>query len=242
MSEKDKLYEKGLPGISDFVFDERVVRVFPDMINRSVPGYGLTLQMIGLIARRFAQKDSRVYDLGCSLGAVTRVMRQAVEQPGIKFIAVDNSPDMMAQCRQQLEHDDDLPEVEFVLADICQCEFQDASMTVLNFTLQFVEPAQRLPLLKRIAEGTRVGGVLVLSEKIRFSDAREQETQTRLHHEFKRSKGYSDLEIAAKRNALERVLRPDTEAEHLERLREAGWCKTIRCCQAFNFVTYLAFC
>ncbi len=78
MKEKDKLYEKSPLTVADFVFDERVVRVFPDMINRSVPGYSLVLQMIGLIAGRYVQQDSCVYDLGCSLGAATQTMRQAV--------------------------------------------------------------------------------------------------------------------------------------------------------------------
>jgi tRNA (cmo5U34)-methyltransferase len=113
-------------------------------------------------------------------------------------------------------------------------------MSVLNFTLQFIDPKKRLSLLRRIATGTRAGGILVLSEKIRFADPAEKELHTRLHHDFKRTKGYSELEIAAKRNALERVLKPDTEKEHQERLRAAGWHKTVRCFQAFNFVSYLA--
>lgn len=241
MDEKDKLYEKSPLTVADFVFDERVVRVFPDMINRSVPGYSLVLQMIGLIAGRFVQRDSCVYDLGCSLGAATLTMRQAVKAPGVRFVAVDNSPDMIAQCRQLVSSDGGLPPVEFDLADICHSKIENASMTVLNFTLQFIEPAQRLVLLKRIAAGTRDGGVLVLSEKIRFAEPEQQDIQTSLHHDFKRAQGYSTLEIAGKRSALERVLRPDTEAEHHERLQAAGWQKTVRCFQAFNFVTFLAF-
>ena len=241
MNEKDKLYEKSPLTVADFVFDERVVRVFPDMINRSVPGYSLVLQMIGLIAGRFVQRDSCVYDLGCSLGAATLTMRQAVKAPGVRFVAVDNSPDMIAQCRQLVSSDGGLPPVEFDLADICHSKIENASMTVLNFTLQFIEPAQRLVLLKRIAAGTRDGGVLVLSEKIRFAEPEQQDIQTSLHHDFKRAQGYSTLEIAGKRSALERVLRPDTEAEHRERLQAAGWRQAFRCFQAFNFVTYLAF-
>ncbi len=241
MNEKDKLYENSLLTVADFVFDERVVRVFPDMIKRSVPGYSLVLQMIGLIARRYVQQDSRVYDLGCSLGAATLAMRQAVKAPGVRFVAVDNSPDMIEQCRQHVSADDGLSAVEFVLADICQSGIENASMTVLNFTLQFIEPAQRLALLTRIATGTRDGGVLVLSEKIRFAEPQQQEVQTNLHHDFKLAQGYSSLEIAGKRNALERVLRPDTELEHYERLQAAGWQQTVCCFRAFNFVTYLSF-
>ena len=240
MSEKDNLYTNSMLNDADFVFDERVVRVFPDMINRSVPGYGLALQLLGPIAGRYVQQDSTVYDLGCSLGAATLSMCQAVKKTGVRFVAVDNSPVMIEQARQRITRDESLSPVEFVLGDICQCRFENASMTVLNFTLQFIDPKERLPLLRRIATGTRAGGILVLSEKLRFDDPMEQELQTRLHHDFKRNQGYSELEIAAKRNALERVLKPDTEKEHRERLRAAGWHTTVRCFQAFNFVSYLA--
>lgn len=240
MSEKDTLYRKGPVYGTDFVFDEQVVKVFPDMINRSVPGYALVLQLIGLLARRHVQPGSRVYDLGCSLGAATLAMCQAVNAPDVKFIAVDNSAAMIERFRQRLAAEQGLPGVECVEGDICNLEIQDASMTVLNFTLQFVPREQREGLLHRIAQGTRPEGVLVLSEKISFKDAREQAFQTDWHHDFKRAQGYSELEIAGKRNALERVLQPDTEEQHLARLRAAGFNRAYRCFQAFNFVTYLA--
>jgi len=240
MNEKDNLYANSPLDEADFAFDERVVRVFPDMISRSVPGYGLVLQMLGLMAGRFVQQDSKVYDLGCSLGAATQSMRRAVKKTAVRFVAVDNSPLMIERARQGITSDDGLPPVDFVVADICDCEIENASMTVLNFTPQFIDPERRGPLLRRIATGTRAGGILVLSEKMRFADPDEQDLQTGLHHDFKRAQGYSELEIAAKRNALERVLKPDTDKEHHERLRAAGWRQTVRCFQAFNFVSYLA--
>lgn len=241
MNEKDTLYQQGPVYGADFVFDERVVKVFPDMINRSVPGYALVLQLIGLLARRHVQADSQVYDLGCSLGAATLAMRHAVSVPGVKFIAVDNSAAMIEQLRQRLSKEEGGAPVDCVEGDICTTKIRDASMTVLNFTLQFVEREQREGLLRRIAEGSRENGILVLSEKIRFSDEAEQEAQTDWHHDFKRAQGYSDLEIAGKRNALERVLQPDTEEEHRSRLSAAGFRRVFRCFQAFNFATYLAF-
>lgn len=241
MSEKDNLYEHSHQAVGDFVFDERVVRVFPDMINRSVPGYTLVLQMIGILARRYVQQDSHVYDLGCSLGAATLAIRQSLEVPGVRFIAVDNSPAMIKQCRQNLGGEESVPQVDFICGDICRTRIENASMTVLNFTLQFIQPKRRLHLLRQIAAGTRTGGILVLSEKIRFADPYQQELHTSLHHDFKRAHGYSELEIARKRDAVERVLKPDTESEHLDRLRAAGWHAVVRCFQTLNFVSYLAF-
>lgn len=233
--------------MKDFVFDERVVRVFPDMINRSVPGYGLILPMMGVLARRCVQPGSRVYDLGCSLGAVSRVIQQSITVPDVRIIAVDNSADMLKRFEAELQQLDAQssarpagPGIELVLGDINAVELQDASLSVLNFTLQFIQRDQRAALLSRIAAATRPGGALVLSEKIRFDDSAEQALQTDWHHDFKRAQGYSDLEISCKRDALERVLLPDTEAEHLARLKAAGWSRAVRWFQCFNFVSYLA--
>jgi len=251
MSEKDTLYQDtrdrgrtdpAKPAdTGDFVFDERVVRVFPDMIRRSVPGYTLVLQMIGLLAHRYVQADSQVYDLGCSLGAATLAMRQATGAAGVRFIGVDNSPAMIQRCRERLESLGGEAAVDWVLGDIRTVVVSNASMTVLNYTLQFVEPQQRQFVLQRIAAGTRPGGILVLSEKICFDDPAVQELQTNLHHEFKRAQGYSALEIARKRGALERVLQPDSDARHRQRLEEAGWQRAVCFFQACNFASYLAF-
>lgn len=240
MSERDRLFEQQPEGMQDFVFDERVVKVFPDMINRSVPGYGLILPMLGVLARRCVQPGSQVYDLGCSLGAVSLVVRDAVRSPDVRIIAVDNSADMLRRFEQQLQQRENRPQIELRLDDISTTPISNASLTVLNFTLQFIRRDQRQALLARIAAATLPGGALVLSEKIRFSDAAEQALQTDWHHDFKRAQGYSDLEIAGKRDALEKVLLPDTEQEHFERLKAAGWSKTVRWFQCFNFVSYLA--
>ncbi|HET6565536.1 MAG TPA: carboxy-S-adenosyl-L-methionine synthase CmoA [Xanthomonadales bacterium] len=240
MSGRDQLFEQLPEGMNEFVFDERVVKVFPDMINRSVPGYGLILPMLGVLARRCVQPGSHVYDLGCSLGAVSRVVRQSVSAPDVRIIAVDNSADMLSRFERELQQEAGRPQIELVHGDISNLPINRASLSVLNFTLQFIARDQRQDLLARIAQGTLPGGALVLSEKIRFSDEAEQSLQTDWHHDFKRAQGYSDLEIARKRDALEQVLVPDTEEEHFTRLQAAGWSKVVRWFQCFNFVSYLA--
>ena len=240
MSDKDRLFEDSPFTVGDFQFDDRVVRVFPDMINRSVPGYALLIPMIGMLARRYAQPDSHIYDLGCSLGAAVLAMRSAVQQNGVRFVAVDNSAAMMARLEQELAAEEAVSPIELRLEDLDQTSIENASVTVLNLTLQFLEPRHRQRLLTTIARGTRPGGIVLLTEKIRFSDPAEQALQTDWYHDFKRAQGYSILEIASKRDALERVLQPDTNHRHLARLRAAGWQTAVRWFQAFNFVSYLA--
>jgi len=236
----DRLFAESRATISGFRFDERVVRVFPDMIARSVPGYELVVPMIGMLARRFAQPGSKIYDLGCSLGATSLAMAYAVRAEGAKIIAVDNSEAMVTHCRQRVAEQDVAVPVEVKLENILDTNIENASVVVLNFTLQFLDRDQRQGLINRIAAGMRTGGALVISEKICFEDDREQRDQTAWHHDFKRTQGYSELEIAQKRNALEDVLQPDTEARHIERLQQAGLHDPRRWFQCFSFASYIA--
>jgi tRNA (cmo5U34)-methyltransferase len=243
MTRKDRLFDSEISTPGDFVFDDRVVRVFPDMIKRSVPGYSLVVPMIGLLARRYAQAGSNLYDLGCSLGAVTLAMRDAVQVGGARIIAVDNSGDMIRQLEKTLQsaNGSGALEVHPRHQDILETRIENASVVVLGFTLQFVEPSSRLGLLKNIAAGLNPGGIMVLSEKIRFEDALEQDLQTAWHHDFKRAQGYSDLEIARKRDALENVMKPDCVQKHMDRMLEAGFGRVYQWFQGFNFVSMVAF-
>ena len=237
---RDQIYATPQEAVKAFAFDEKVAAVFGDMINRSVPGYGMILEMIGVIARRYAKPQTRCYDLGCSLGASTLSIRHNLPSEDCSIIAVDNSSAMIDKCRTVLAQDTATAPVELQLADIRDVPVTQASLVVLNFTLQFVPQSDREALLRRIADGMVEGGALILSEKVAFADHQEQAVLTELHHGFKRARGYSDLEIAQKRSALENVLVPETVAAHRERLLHAGFKSVTLWFQCFNFVSILA--
>lgn len=238
---RDALYSVPHELLADFAFDESVTAVFPDMIRRSVPGYGNIVTMIGLLAERYGVAGSTLYDLGCSLGAATLAMRRGLGQRDCAIVAVDNSPAMVAGCRANIAAAGEGVAVEVCCDDIRNVTINNASLVVLNFTLQFIEPAQRIELLQQIRAGMRPGGVLILSEKIIFASAEEDEFQRTLHLDFKRANGYSELEISQKRSALENVLIPETLEQHRQRLAEAGFARSHLWFQCFNFVSLVAF-
>lgn len=244
MSESDRIFSQPLEHVADFTFNEDVARVFPDMIKRSVPGYPTIVENIGVLGARFARPGSRLYDLGCSLGAVTQALRRHVKTDGCRVIGVDNSAAMLARCREYLSAQDsmyqELLPVELLEADILQLQFEPCSLVAMNFTLQFIEPEKRLELLRRIRQAVLPGGALILSEKLRFADAAEHELLNELHLDFKRANGYSDLEIAQKRTAIENVMRPDTLEEHRERLVAAGFSRVVLWFQCLNFASLIA--
>ena len=241
VKKQDEIYASPLNEIIDFDFDEKVAEVFPDMIQRSVPGYGTMISTIGILAANYAQPNSRCYDLGCSLGAVSLSMRQRINQPGCKVIAVDNSEAMVERGLELLASDSSsrVP-VEMVCADIQDIAIEDASVVVLNFTLQFIPLDDRLALITRIHKGLKPGGALILSEKMAFDDQIKQDFHTEAHHDFKRANGYSDLEISQKRTALERVMIPESLNCHKRRLQEAGFPMSEVWFQCFNFASMAA--
>lgn len=237
---KDTIFSAPIEKIGDFTFDESVAEVFPDMIQRSVPGYSNIITAIGMLASRFVTENSNVYDLGCSRGAGILSIRRNVQAPGVKIIGVDNSEPMVERCRQHIQaYHSDIP-VDILLDDIRQIDIQNASMVVLNFTLQFLPPNDRLLLLQKIYQGLNPNGVLVLSEKFTFDDERMNELLIDLHHTFKRANGYSELEVSQKRTALENVMRTDSIETHKNRLQQAGFSQVELWFQCFNFGSMVA--
>ena len=236
----DRVYANPLEDVGRFQFDETIARAFADMIKRSVPGYGTILSMIGDIAERYSQPHSYCYDLGCSLGAATLAMRHRIQATNCRLVAIDNSPAMVKRARAVIDAESHKIPVELFCADINDCAIERASMVVLNFTLQFIPPQRRRRLIQRIYDGLLPGGILLLSEKIVFADARHQQLMTHLYHNFKRANGYSDLEIAQKRTALEKVLRPDSLECHRRRLNAAGFHDADIWFQCFTFASMIA--
>jgi len=235
----DRIYAEQVENIDGFRFDAVVADVFENMITRSVPGYSLMLDMIGVLADRFAQPNTQCYDLGCSLGAATLKLRQHLPA-SCHLIGVDTSAAMVERCQANVARDRSQASVEIHQQSVQDTRIENASIVVMNFTLQFIPEAERIQTLKCIADGLVPGGILILAEKLHFEDANEQAQMVDLHHEFKRAQGYSDLEIAQKRASLENVLIPNTEAEHIDRLLAAGFESARLYVRCFNFVSLLA--
>ena len=190
------------------------------------------------------REGTNCYDLGCSLGAATLAMRQGIRSPGVNIIAVDNSAPMIERCRQIIAEEESRnapgTTVDLVHGDILDTKFENASMVVLNYTLQFLAEDKRDALIKRIYDGLVDGGVLVLSEKVLDEDEHMEEVLVDLHHEHKRRNDYSALEVARKRAALENVLVPETVTAHKTRLRNAGFSSSAVWLRYFNFVSIIA--
>lgn len=230
---RDRLYAEPLSDVEAFVFDNKVAAVFPDMIRRSVPGYGTVIAMTGIIAARYHRPGTSIVDLGCSQGASTLSMARQLNRQA-KIMAVDNSQAMLDLCNS---HDyPDSIDIDFICADMRDVPIGNASVVVLNYTLQFIPVDQRQALIGRIADGMAPGGVLILSEKLAVADTVLNE----LHLAFKQANGYSELEVSQKRTALENILVPETAQTHIDRLTQAGFGHVEQWFQCLNFSSFIA--
>jgi len=237
----DTLYSTPWEQLGQFRFDDAVAQVFPDMIRRSVPGYGHVVGLSGLIAKRFAKPHTRLYDIGCSLGATTLSLATQVTQPGCRIGALDPSRAMLTAAQRMADHAPDahIP-IDWIESDAQTHDYAPCSVVTMNFTLQFIPVAERLPLLTRLADALVPGGCLILAEKTGVDDPDSQTLLTDIHHDFKRANGYSDLEIAQKRAAIEDFLIPETAAVHVARLRDAGFRQVSGFFHCLNFRAWIA--
>jgi len=378
MSAKDSLFSSPLGDIERFKFNQAVVDVFPDMLRRSVPGYESIITQSALLASRYVQPDTHLYDLGSSLGATAISMRDAlvnvdpaltqgceihsrvestdsdlsshstgVESTDLHHSShstriestdqhhsshstrIESTDPHHSSLSTRIEskeldhnshsthvestdpqHDSHSTRMESIAthhnshstriestdphhsshstriestdphqdshstrvespdqhqdrsanesigtaealtkhitpiivheADLERFPLENASVVAMNFTLQFVDVDARSALMKKIADALRPGGVLILSEKVCFSDPVVNEMHIDMYHAFKSANGYSDLEISQKRTALENVLIPDTLSTHHERLLGAGFSHVSVWFQCFNFASLIA--
>lgn len=245
----DTLFTTPLDKDARFSFDEQVVACFPDMIRRSVPGYGQVLSMLPIFARRhlgFRQmlgdkKISRIYDLGTSLGAVIFSLAAEFDSDDVELIGVDISKPMADKARVLLNKHYPNHHISIIEQDINQMQLQECDMIVLNLTLQFLPPDTRLALLQKCHQALAVGGILILTEKVHLQNEEDDAWQVERYYDFKRANGYSELEISGKRNALENVLVTDTQTIHQQRLKEAGFERILTWFSFLNFTSMIAF-
>ncbi len=222
-SNVDHIFRDDSTAVEDFRFDARVTAVFDDMLERSVPFYSEIQRMVAEIAAEFAEPGSHVYDLGCSTGNTLLNLNQ-VCAPGVALVGVDNSPTMLEHCRSRLEQEQVARPFEFVDADLNRgIEVRNASVVVMNLTLQFIRPLYREKLLRQVFEGLNHNGCLLLVEKVVGNDSMLNRLFIDFYYRKKREQGYSDLEISRKREALENVLIPYRLEENLELLQQTGF-------------------
>lgn len=224
----------------DFVFNERVVEVFDDMLDRSVPFYAEVIRSSARLLETYLQQGDTVYDLGCSTGTTLLEFCRLLEKKDFSFVGIDSSEAMLEKARLKAELYTKKDAVRFLKEDITTMHHPGAGAFILNYTLQFIRPLRREKFLENLFNSLRPGGVLLLSEKIISHDRRLNREYIDIYHQFKKDRGYSELEISKKREALENVLIPFSIEENRAMLENVGFSTVETFFQWFNFSSFVA--
>lgn len=237
---RDEIYRN--PELTgDFRFDSKVADVFDDMLNRSVPCYRMVIEMISAILARFLQPGDRVFDLGCSTGETLVELARKLHHLRLAFTGIDNSPAMLEKAGHKAEMFALDANLEFREADIADLALPPRTgAVIMNYTLQFINPAKRLTFISAVHKALRPGGLIIISEKTISPELETNRAYIDFYLEFKRRNGYSETEISRKRQALENVLIPFSIKDNLDLLTSAGFQAPETFFQWFNFTSFLA--
>ncbi|MFC2140324.1 carboxy-S-adenosyl-L-methionine synthase CmoA [Candidatus Auribacterota bacterium] len=235
MKKRDTIYRKKREEVTPFVFDKNIADVFDDMLSRSIPYYDEQQKMIVSFSLKMYQENSFIYDIGCSTGNTIAQLFKQTDVP-LNIKAVDKSIEMLDQAKKKCNYDT----IEWICKGVEEISFDQASVIISSYVLQFVERNKRKEVLQKMYEGLKNRGVLLLSEKVKAENKAVEETFTKLYYDFKRKQNYTNLEIEQKEMALKNILTPFLLPEYLLMLKEIGFKSVNIIFKYLNFMTLVA--
>ncbi|WP_232087460.1 carboxy-S-adenosyl-L-methionine synthase CmoA [Sulfurovum sp. ST-21] len=233
--DKDKVFSK--PIEKKFEFDQAVASVFDDMLSRSVPFYDEVRKLIIDLILAEQEEGKKILDLGFSTAKFLLDLHSKMDAR-MELKGLDNSPAMLERAEQKCQAFG--ADISLELADMLTYDFKQEDIIVANYTLQFIRPMQRMELVRKIHDGLKEDGVFIFSEKVVFEDKKLDKQMIDIYYAYKKEQGYSEYEIAQKREALENVLIPFTVEENIHMCKEAGFRQINTIFQWANFVTFVA--
>jgi tRNA (cmo5U34)-methyltransferase len=220
---KDILFSERRDEVRDFDFGKDTAVVFDDMLGRSVPYYGEMQRMIAEISADYAIDGSQIYDLGCATCNAFFELDRTVPK-NVRLVGVDFSNEMLDQAREKLSQRGFQRDYQLICADLNdEIEIYDASVVIMNLTLQFIRPVRRDRIMRKIATGMTPGGCLLVVEKVLSKDSKINRSFIKYYYDFKQRNGYSQMEIAQKREALENILIPYRLEDNYELFLNSGF-------------------
>ena len=243
---KDRVYAK--PGMKGrpFEFNESVAHVFDDMASRSIPFYSQVEGMTASLAATFWQNDTLVYDLGCSTATCSLLVCDEIRRVhgmvpgGFEIQAVDSSAPMCREAEEKVKAAGiGAGTVHIRHGDIMDIDIRNASVVIMNYTLQFIPPLKREMLIRKIFDGLTDNGVFLVSDKTFQTHTDISRIFIDKYYDYKRMNGYSELEISQKREALENVLVPYHIGEEQALFQKCGFGSVDIYFSWYNFTSFI---
>jgi tRNA (cmo5U34)-methyltransferase len=205
--------------MTEFSFD--TIRDFDEHIKLSIPNYDILAESIVNLSRYFTIDGTAVIDLGCSTGRIL----EAIPHDG-KKLGLDNSSNLLPH-----SHDN----VHYLNEDITTFDEYDESSLVLSiFTLQFIDRMNRKKILDRIFASLVGGGALIIAEKTMAKTGFGQEMLNFAHYDHK-LKSFTPKQVLEKERTLRKLMRCNTQEENEELVTSVGFDKGVMFWKFFGF-------
>ena len=209
----------------DFTFAHRE-EGFDEHIDKSIRGYQDLLSDIVSLSRYFVEKETNVYDIGCSTGKLTEAMlkkNQDIEDVYYYGIEVaDGFVGDMKSREIKLNSDYSWNKIKFLHEDVRDSMISNASLITSVFTLQFMSMRDRLPMIKKVYNGLNEGGAFIFAEKTICENAKFQEMITFNFYDYKR-KFFDTKDIMDKEQTLRNIMKPNTWKQIEKYIYDAGF-------------------
>lgn len=196
---------------------------FDTHVSAHLPGYADVQNLIGLIASHVVPDGGLIVDLGASTGRSIQSIRQRIPEREMRAILYDNDQSMLDVAATRLNG---TGPTEYRHQDLTSPEplpHDGADLTLALWVLQFLPPAERLPLLTRARAGAAPGGSVIIAAKTEHHDVLWERIAVAALDDYKDAQGVEAKERAAKTRALRGALHTQPETQiHAELLR-SGW-------------------
>jgi len=232
---EDKVFIEKI--VKKFEFDEAVASVFDDMLSRSVPFYDEVRKLVIALILIEQKEGKKVLDLGSSTAKFLLELHNKMDVK-MQLKGLDNSQAMLDRAEQKCQAFG--AKIDLELADMLTYDYRNEDIIVANYTLQFIRPMQRVELVKKLYRSMNENGLFIFSEKVVFADKKLDKDLIDIYYAYKKEQGYSEYEIAQKREALENVLIPFTIEENIQMCKDAGFKNVDTIFQWSNFVTFVS--
>lgn len=232
---QDDIFTK--PIEKQFEFDEEVAGVFDDMISRSIPGYENILELTLSTLSEYVD-SGRITDIGCSTANLLIGLSKRLKDRDIELIGIDDSEYMIEVAAKKAAIYE--ADIKLLKLDAISQELPKSKAFVANFTLQFIRPIIREQLVQKIFDSLEDGGIFLFAEKLISEDKKLNKFLIDSYHDYKKNRGYSELEIMRKREALENVLVPYTQKENETLCKKAGFAYVETLYRWCNFALFVA--
>lgn len=241
MAHKDSMRSTAGDGIpvatGSWSFTDKVAEVFDEHAKKSIPLYAEGHELISEISTFLLGRNAVCYDLGCSTGTLLRTLAEQNSEKSVEFIGVDVVQSMLTRAAERCRG---FSNVRFECGDLLTSTFKPANLFIMYYTLQFVDPQDRLAVCHKILQSLETSGALILFEKTHSDSPVVEHIVNQLYEDYKIRRGHSPAEVIAKARGIRGILRPLRLEQNVAILKQAGFARITQVFYFLNFVGLLA--